>query len=59
MPPDAFPDPRSFRYPEWVSIGSYLYRSGDVIAFGTPLTVENVRTYGGMTLEFLKPKRSV
>ena len=39
----AFPDPRTFDYPEWVSIGDYLFRSLDVISFGTPLTVENVR----------------
>ena len=39
----AFPDPRTFEYPEWVSIGNYLYRSHDVVSFGTPLTVENVR----------------
>ncbi|MEO7539594.1 MAG: leucyl/phenylalanyl-tRNA--protein transferase [Pyrinomonadaceae bacterium] len=39
----AFPDPLTFRYPEWVQIGSYLYRSHDVVSFGTPLTVENVR----------------
>src|SRR4030095_2583088 len=43
MPRDAFPDPSRFRYPEWVEIGPYLYRSYDVVAFGTPLTVENVR----------------
>jgi len=39
----AFPDPRTFQYPEWVSIGNYFYRSHDVVSFGTPLTVENVR----------------
>ncbi|CAN5401296.1 leucyl/phenylalanyl-tRNA--protein transferase [soil metagenome] len=39
----AFPDPRTFDYPEWVSIGNYLFRSHDVVSFGTPLTVENVR----------------
>jgi leucyl/phenylalanyl-tRNA--protein transferase len=43
MPLDAFPDPATYRYPEWVEIGPYLFRSHDVIAFGTPLTVENVR----------------
>ena len=43
MPFDAFPDPRTFEYPEWVSFGNYLFRSHDVISFGTPLTVENVR----------------
>jgi leucyl/phenylalanyl-tRNA--protein transferase len=39
----AFPDPRTFRYPEWVEIGEYLFRSHDVVSFGTPLTVKNVR----------------
>ena len=43
MPTSAFPDPRTFEYPEWVAIGNYFYRSHDVISFGTPLTVENVR----------------
>jgi leucyl/phenylalanyl-tRNA--protein transferase len=43
MPPDAFPDPRKFEYAEWVEIGPYFYRSHDVVSFGTPLTVENVR----------------
>jgi leucyl/phenylalanyl-tRNA--protein transferase len=41
--PEAFPDPRTYRYPEWVAIGEYLYRSHDVISFGTPLTIANVR----------------
>jgi len=40
--PNTFPDPGSFDYPEWVAIGPYLFRSHDVIAFGTPLTLENV-----------------
>jgi leucyl/phenylalanyl-tRNA--protein transferase len=40
---DVFPDPRTYRYPEWVRIGEYLFRSYDVVSFGTPLTVENVR----------------
>jgi len=39
----TFPDPGTYRYPEWVSIGDYLFRSHDVVAFGTELTVENVR----------------
>ncbi len=39
----VFPDPSTYRYPEWVEIGKYLFRSHDVVAFGTPLTVENVR----------------
>ena len=39
----TFPDPRTYRYPEWVAIGDYYVRSHDVVSFGTPLTVENVR----------------
>lgn len=40
---DTFPDPRTYDFPEWVEIGEYLYRADDVVAFGTPLSVENVR----------------
>ncbi|MEQ1645562.1 MAG: hypothetical protein ABL959_19080, partial [Pyrinomonadaceae bacterium] len=43
MPNNAFPDPLTYHYPEWVQIGRYVYRSDDVIAYGTPLTAENVR----------------
>lgn len=43
MTPDVFPDPATYRYPEWVEIGPYLFRSHDVVAFGTPLTPANVR----------------
>ncbi len=43
MPTTTFPDPLTFEFPEWIAIGSYLFRSHDVISFGTPLTVENVR----------------
>jgi leucyl/phenylalanyl-tRNA--protein transferase len=43
MQPDAFPDPATFRYPEWVEIGPYLFRSHDVVSFGTPLTPATVR----------------
>jgi leucyl/phenylalanyl-tRNA--protein transferase len=39
----AFPDPRTYDYPKWVSIGDYIFRANDVVAFGTELTVENVR----------------
>jgi leucyl/phenylalanyl-tRNA---protein transferase len=39
----VFPDPLTYDYPEWVQIGSYLFRSRDVVSFGTPLTIENVR----------------
>lgn len=40
---DVFPDPLTYRYPEWARIGEYLFRSHDIVAFGTPLTPENVR----------------
>ena len=43
MPLQVFPDPRTFDYPEWVSFGDYLFRSHDVVSFGTPLTVETAR----------------
>lgn len=43
MPNPAFPDPATYDYPEWVQIGRYVYRSDDVVAYGTPLTAENVR----------------
>jgi len=39
----VFPDPRTYKYPDWVSIGDYIFRSHDVVAFGTKLTVKNVR----------------
>ncbi|MFZ1700029.1 MAG: leucyl/phenylalanyl-tRNA--protein transferase [Pyrinomonadaceae bacterium] len=38
-----FPDPRTYDYPDWVQIGRFMYRANDVVAFGTPLAVENVR----------------
>jgi len=37
-----FPDPRSYDFPEWVLIEEYFYHAADVVAFGTPLTVETV-----------------
>ena len=43
MTSDVFPDPGTYAYPEWVAIGNYFFRSRDVVAFGTPLTVKNVR----------------
>ncbi len=43
MPNETFPDPLTYRYPEWVTIGDYYFHSHDVVSFGTPLTVENVR----------------
>ena len=43
MTSDVFPDPATYVYPDWVAIGNYFFRSHDVVAFGTPLTVKNVR----------------
>lgn len=43
MPTDAFPDPATFEFPEWVAVDDYLFRAHDVISFGTPLTAKNVR----------------
>jgi len=40
---NAFPDPQTFDYREWVTIGNYIYLSQDIISFGAPLTVENLR----------------
>ncbi len=40
---NVFPDPLTYDYPEWVQIGRFMYRAGDVVDFGTSLTVENVR----------------
>jgi len=38
----SFPDPRTYVFPEWVRIGDYYYNACDIVAFGTPLTVENL-----------------
>jgi leucyl/phenylalanyl-tRNA---protein transferase len=43
MRQDVFPDPWTYDFPEWITIGQFLFRSHDVVSFGTPLTVENVR----------------
>jgi leucyl/phenylalanyl-tRNA--protein transferase len=40
---NTFPDPRTYDFPKWVEIGEYLYRADDIVAFGTSLTVENIR----------------
>lgn len=39
----TFPDPAAYDFPEWIVIGDYAYYARDVVSFGTPLTVENVR----------------
>jgi len=38
-----FPDPATYEFPEWVVIGDYAYFAREVVSFGDPLTVENVR----------------
>jgi leucyl/phenylalanyl-tRNA---protein transferase len=44
---NTFPDPLTYDYPDWVTIGDYFFPSHDIVAFGTPLTVENLReAYG-------------
>jgi len=39
----VFPDPEHYDFPEWTAIGPYLFRSHDIVSFGTPLTAETVR----------------
>src|SRR3982751_2713628 len=43
MQQEAFPDPATYDFLEWTPIGNYFFRSHDIVAFGTPLTPENVR----------------
>jgi len=39
----VFPDPSYYTFPEWVLIGEWAYYGRDVVSFGDPLTVENLR----------------
>jgi leucyl/phenylalanyl-tRNA--protein transferase len=39
----VFEDPRSYDFPEWVLVGDHFYYASDIIAFGTPLTIENLK----------------
>ena len=39
----AFPDPLTYDFPEWFVKGDYAYFAREVIFFGDPLTVENLR----------------
>jgi leucyl/phenylalanyl-tRNA--protein transferase len=39
----TFPDPATYDFPEWVPIGEWAYFGRDVVSFGDPLTVANVR----------------
>lgn len=43
MQSQTFPDPRYFDFPEGIVIGNYLIRAPDIVALGTPPTVENLR----------------
>jgi leucyl/phenylalanyl-tRNA---protein transferase len=38
-----FPDPTTYGFPEWVAIGDYAYFAREVVSFGDPLTLENLR----------------
>jgi leucyl/phenylalanyl-tRNA--protein transferase len=39
----TFPDPLQYDFPEWLLYGEYFYRADDIVSFGDPLTVDNVR----------------
>jgi leucyl/phenylalanyl-tRNA--protein transferase len=39
----SFPDPRSHQFPEWVLFDDYFYYARDIVSFGDPLTVDNLR----------------
>jgi len=39
----TFPDPREYDFPEWALYGEYFYKADDIVSFGDPLTVDNVR----------------
>ncbi|MGI8467878.1 MAG: leucyl/phenylalanyl-tRNA--protein transferase [Pyrinomonadaceae bacterium] len=42
-----FPNPRFYKFPEWVLIGDYFYFAKDIIHFGGELDTENLlRAYG-------------
>lgn len=38
-----FPDPATYEFPEWVAIGEWAYFAREVVAFGDPLSVQNLR----------------
>lgn len=38
-----FPNPRTHKFPEWVSFGDYYYDAGGIIGFGGEMTIENLR----------------
>ena len=39
----AFPDPRTYDFPEWVLFEDYFYYSKDIVSFGDELTLENLQ----------------
>lgn len=39
----SFPDPQIHDFPEWVLFEEYFYYSKDIVSFGDPLTVDNLR----------------
>ena len=39
----TFPDPAKYEFPEWIAHDNYAYYARDVVSFGDPLTVENLR----------------
>ena len=39
----TFPDPATYNFPEWIPHGDYAYYAREVVSFGDPLTVENLR----------------
>ena len=38
-----FPDPATYDFPEWIAVGEWAYFAREVVSFGDPLTVDNVR----------------
>lgn len=43
MMPIDFPDPRTFRYTEWIRFGDYLYPADGVVHYGGQLSIEDLR----------------
>ena len=39
----VFPDPATYKFPQWIPHGDYAYYAREVVSFGDPLTVENLR----------------
>src|SRR5690606_22190487 len=38
----SFPNPATYRFPQWVKCGEYIYYGRDIVSFGNPLTPENL-----------------